>query len=769
MQENRFSWLHLSDLHMGMPGQGWMWPTLKHTFFDDLRQIHRKVGDWDVVVFSGDLTQTGAKTEFDALSSSLIEIWKVFEELGFAPKLFVVPGNHDLARPDPLDPAVKVLKNWTIDEEVRQEIWKNESSPYKRAIDGAFENFIEWRDLKLPSSVPLLAVQKGYLPGDCSSSLEIRGTRIGLVGLNSAWLQLGSEDFEERLHVDTWQLLRVTGGDPVAWCRENTFNLLITHHPAAWLSAESKAYWNSEINPAGRFSAHLYGHMHIPDTASVSQAGAPRRTAIQAASLFGLEKFGANQVQRIHGYSIGQVSFDSAETILTIWPRRSRHISGGAIRMGPDQSFDLNEENCIVERRLNVLDVATPRSSGVEISEVIFEKAAAASNVLAKVRYALGQHPAHLDVRRVEQQACLAALKERRTVWIVADWGMGADAFIWALQRRVGESDQAVYRLDAHTYTSRAKFMDAIRRQLGCGLEQLCDLLAAGNGGYLILDDLPIGDQSDQEEALLKSDIDDVVQTITQYCPAAKVIVRSRRTPKGGGPSIELKPFDEADTKAYVGEHKERDSALSTDVAHAQFFRFTDGVPSRIDSALRDLAVTSLQELTAAHSERLRHVEVEDIPEALVKAVGELSTSSNPILNRAFDLLKALAIFPQGEQLSHIRRFKGVHPFFPPHARELIDRALVDSISAPQVGVVGAGDVTKVLVERRVVRDYVKTLLSEAEFVDLNRQAVSLYFGDHWINGVYKSPAQLRFDDPHRGSPEILNAAAVLTRLLRKV
>jgi len=33
-----FRWLHLSDLHVGLSNQDWMWPSLKHLLFDDLKK-----------------------------------------------------------------------------------------------------------------------------------------------------------------------------------------------------------------------------------------------------------------------------------------------------------------------------------------------------------------------------------------------------------------------------------------------------------------------------------------------------------------------------------------------------------------------------------------------------------------------------------------------------------------------------------------------------------------------------------------------------------
>src|SRR5918992_1346221 len=56
-----FSWLHLSDLHIGMGGQPMLWPMLKRAFYSDLQKMAPKTGPWDVVPFTGDLPRKAAQ------------------------------------------------------------------------------------------------------------------------------------------------------------------------------------------------------------------------------------------------------------------------------------------------------------------------------------------------------------------------------------------------------------------------------------------------------------------------------------------------------------------------------------------------------------------------------------------------------------------------------------------------------------------------------------------------------------------------------------
>ncbi len=101
-----FSWLHLTDLHLGIKNQGWLWPSVKERFFEDLKLLHDKCGPWDLVLFTGDLTQAGSVEEFQKVDELLNNLWAELKLLGSTPFLLAVPGNHDLNWPDPKKSSV---------------------------------------------------------------------------------------------------------------------------------------------------------------------------------------------------------------------------------------------------------------------------------------------------------------------------------------------------------------------------------------------------------------------------------------------------------------------------------------------------------------------------------------------------------------------------------------------------------------------------------------------------------------------------------------
>ena len=128
----QINWLHLTDLHRGMKEGGWLWPSVRESFFDDLKRLHDKCGPWDLVLFTGDLAQRGQSSEFEQVDHILAQLWKLLRELGSDPKLLAVPGNHDLVRPDLRIPAVKLLLRWTQELQVQEEFWDSEDSPFPK-------------------------------------------------------------------------------------------------------------------------------------------------------------------------------------------------------------------------------------------------------------------------------------------------------------------------------------------------------------------------------------------------------------------------------------------------------------------------------------------------------------------------------------------------------------------------------------------------------------------------------------------------------------
>jgi formylglycine-generating enzyme required for sulfatase activity len=343
---SKFSWLHLTDLHQGMWSQDWLWPNVREEFFADLGRLHETCGPWDVVLFTGDLTQKGTAEEFEKLDQTLAQLWERLAVLGSKPVLLAVPGNHDLARPDPkkLKPVHKLLAGWVNNAEAHEDLWTDETSESRVAITEMFAAYQAWwakHELKLPHDWQL---RRGLLPGDWSLTIPHGDRRIGVVGLNSSYVQLREGNFENKLHLDTRQFHAASGGDGPRWAEQHDVSLLLTHHGPGWFGPDGYRHLREEIDVPGRFVAHLHGHMHEQQQYVSAEAGSRPRRRWQGPSLFGLEWF-EGKVERVHGYTAGRIDFDASDSSvaqLRLWPRNAVKTGSGKRTLGVDRSIEVD-------------------------------------------------------------------------------------------------------------------------------------------------------------------------------------------------------------------------------------------------------------------------------------------------------------------------------------------------------------------------------------------------------------------------------------------
>jgi predicted MPP superfamily phosphohydrolase/tetratricopeptide (TPR) repeat protein len=325
--------LHFSDLHVGTQGLNAEWPTIEDALFTDLEGIYKDAGPWDLVVFTGDLAFKGHRKEFESAHAFLTGLWAKFRELGCTPRLVAIPGNHDLAWPED-DWTQSLLSEWG-DVATREDFWGKDSRGYRKRVRKAFREYERWWDaLSIDvetADVPALELtHKGYLPGDFSATLEKDGIKLGVLGLNSTFLQLGPGIEEGTLAVDAEQIRKAGGGHPPNWAKPHAEVLLLTHQPLAWLRPMAREQVQRHALGAVKPVLHLFGHLHEAEQRSESISGSAQQHRLQGAALFGLEGWGTDKEERMHGYSACRLEFDEDLTRLRLWPRRMERQPDGA-------------------------------------------------------------------------------------------------------------------------------------------------------------------------------------------------------------------------------------------------------------------------------------------------------------------------------------------------------------------------------------------------------------------------------------------------------
>lgn len=322
------TWLHISDLHRGQPGDK-RWPVSKKVILDDIVDHVARLGQPDLVLFTGDLAFAGTESDYRLVDDTLAEL---YECIGPDAILVSVPGNHDLVRPHKFDLSALACKQYFDDPNVRGGLLEAHKSTLGFLGD-LFTHYSNWwgRSVFPKWKSRGLKHTPGLLPGDFVVSFEKGDLRLGIAGLNSAFLHFGDLD-EGELALEYEQLGRVK--DLPRWRDEHDASLLLMHHPREWLDKSSQRVLFDSIYPGNSFTGCCFGHMHENAAETVTGGGSETRRWLQAGSLFGLEQYGRKSETRSVGYAWGKIERVDARTgVLTRWPRVARRTEGGSFRM----------------------------------------------------------------------------------------------------------------------------------------------------------------------------------------------------------------------------------------------------------------------------------------------------------------------------------------------------------------------------------------------------------------------------------------------------
>lgn len=747
----QINWLHITDLHCGLDSSGWLWPRIRHEFFKDVEKLADDIGGWDVVFFTGDMTQSGRSAEYESLSRELEEIWKVLSKAGRSPLLAVVPGNHDLVRPPVDSHALKIITRlWWTDPDVRKQFWLDESCESRKAVENCFGNYSNWLN---SLQVPKVEMTLGLLPGDFSATIERGKVRLGIVGLNSTFLQMSDGDYKGKLDLHVSQLSRVCSGDSSGWLKKRTTNVLLTHQPPSWLSSEALLDFRQEIYVPGSFISQLCGHQHEPESWETTEAGAMPRRLRQGPSLFGLEKWnGLNSPQRMHGYTAGQFVFEESGGIEKLWPRIAHHGHHGGLNIAPDHGYKL-EDNCVATRfDLNETDTKTNAAAGVSVapnisSEGVELLAANPNHVLAKEQLAIcprlanGSRTEHKNIRLEEQSQFELEIRKSRIIWLTADWGIGQNEFVFSGVQRFQNVDSAceIFHIKCDEATDVDTFEAMFAQQCGVSLQVFCALLAPLKSAFLLLDGIHPAICAGDQYARFKR----IVSAIGDYCPDLRIVVASRFRPAGDTEIavVELKPLEVPDVRTYLTYHPDATPDLREPDVVEKIHEHTGGLPKYLDEMLKALKVSSLATVLEEGMARLPGTQ--DTPQGLVNMVSLLAMTLEKRSRRSFKLLKVLSILPYGETLDALKHYLPTEPFFYENAVELKDLALLDVVSlqqtTPQVGISSDEQkAPKLLKVPRPVRDYVNSLVTDKERNEFVIAGVERYFGRRWRESKIK-------------------------------
>lgn len=237
-------WLHLSDFHFGkQPHSSYQQPFMAKKIIEHIGSQLQVFGRPDFVFITGDIANSGKEEEFKLFNDNVIE--PIVELLGydFLDNIFAVPGNHDVQR--------GVAKRFGRDEFLK--LGDGNFEPSQESNDERFllhsrlQNYVN--ALTSLHSKDFLSVEGSYC-----EVVERGGLKVGIVGINTAWL---CRDESDRGNLTPGIALVRRALEKAGDC---DIKIVLGHHPIDWLAPSHVEAFKSLLSSCN--AIYMHGHMH---------------------------------------------------------------------------------------------------------------------------------------------------------------------------------------------------------------------------------------------------------------------------------------------------------------------------------------------------------------------------------------------------------------------------------------------------------------------------------------------------------------------------
>lgn len=309
--EYLFSWIHLSDMHMGHGNSA--------DYFDQatvcdalVRDVASLLGRTELktvpqpraIFVTGDVAFSGGLRSSTEYSDASTWLAKLATTSGCAPSdIYIVPGNHDVERETAV-PAhrdrqrlVRTLRHGDecIDDALR-------TPADTERLNQRFANYLAFVNAVLPNNKV-----RGELYWN--DWFDVGTFRVHVLGLNTALLASGDDD-RGKLRIGVKQV-----AESFAKLQQGDLNVLLTHHPFDWLHDGPTARGRL----LKRMHIHLCGHEHAQVSGAHSLSTGESFVQLSAGAVHAER----GEVSALgHRYSVGAIGVEHGTAWLTVWPRR---------------------------------------------------------------------------------------------------------------------------------------------------------------------------------------------------------------------------------------------------------------------------------------------------------------------------------------------------------------------------------------------------------------------------------------------------------------
>lgn len=254
MPDNHLTWLHCSDFHIGKDR------TAQERLLGKIvEHVREQVASGclpDLVFITGDLANRGINAEYNTFNKDFISPLRIaLGGDGWRGRILAVPGNHDVDRTkaDAFDRAAMLGQGTRV---------FDPSSEGKAKREILFPRFKAYRQ---KAGVDVSGNWVSDTEGAYAETIVVRDIKVGVVGLNTAWL---SKDEYDKERLTPGVELTEAALEKIGDCQ---VRFVLGHHPLHWLE-EDQAQRLRALFGHHRV-VYLHGHLHKAEGRSEDGAG----------------------------------------------------------------------------------------------------------------------------------------------------------------------------------------------------------------------------------------------------------------------------------------------------------------------------------------------------------------------------------------------------------------------------------------------------------------------------------------------------------------
>lgn len=243
MKNKIFRILHVSDLHMSSDDD-FNIEVIHKSLFQRLEADKETGLNPEIVIMTGDIAATGTNAEYESAKKFFDRLLSCLD----LPKerLYIVPGNHDVNRkkyrPSDISPVYHTMKE--LNRELEDDYFR---ADLLKGMEEYF-SFVENNYIHLKSRHGRLIPFVAKYGAQC-------GRKIGIVGLNTAWMCRKSFD-EREIAIGEYQIVKAM--EEMEGYGSVDLRINVCHHPLSWLWHEDRKICKLHFHDTIMLTGHLH-------------------------------------------------------------------------------------------------------------------------------------------------------------------------------------------------------------------------------------------------------------------------------------------------------------------------------------------------------------------------------------------------------------------------------------------------------------------------------------------------------------------------------